>query len=199
MLKRFDELTALIRTKTAEHKALTKEKKQTPVWSLLKGHELTKRIAQLVEELEELRSEKIQILARFDYTEDKDVQQVRSWMRLKEKSIDDLRSKESQCEEDFQTAQSEFTVRSEKAKDHDPKTLWPERLKLRDGLAKETAEKLQSHFGWKFSPIRLQRAEADVWGYLAEDERRLKRYLWQKQHPERTERQKKPGKQERER
>lgn len=55
----------------------------------VKRNDLTKRIAQVMEELEELRSEKTQILARFDYTEDKDIQQVRAWVRLKEKNIDD--------------------------------------------------------------------------------------------------------------
>lgn len=76
-LKRFDELVAEIKSKTQEHKTLSKEKQQTPVWSLLKRNDLTKRIAQLTEELEELRSEKAQLLARFDYTEDKEMKQAK--------------------------------------------------------------------------------------------------------------------------
>ena len=177
VLKRFDELTALIRTKTAEHKDLAKEKKQTPMWSLLKRNDLTKRITQLVEELEELRSEKTQLLARFDYTEDKDIQQVRSWVRLKEKTVEDLRAKESQCEEDFQTAQTEFTALSEKAKEHDPQTLWPHRLTIRKELAQETAEKLRAHFGGSFSQDRLRLAEEDVKMCLADDERSLNAFF----------------------
>ena len=196
VLKRFDELTALIRTKTAEHKALTKEKKQTPVWSLLKRNDLTKRITQLTEELEELRSEKKQILARFDYTEDKDIQQVRSWMRLKEKSIDDLRSKESQCEEDFQAAQTEFTTLSEKAKDYNPQTLWPHRLIIRKELAQETAEKLKAHFGGSFSQGRLLLAEEDVKLNLEDDERSLREFVREMQREERENRPKNPRKQE---
>ena len=199
VLKRYDELTALIRTKTAEHKTLTKEKKQTPVWSLLKRNDLTKQIAQLAEELEELRSEKTQILARFDYTEDKDIQQVRAWVRLKEKSIDDLRAKESQCEEDFQAAQAEFTALSEKAKEHDPKTLWPHRLTIRKELAQETAEKLKSHFGGSFSPGRLRLAEEDVKLNLEDDERSLKEFMREKQREERANRTKKPIRREKER
>ena len=185
VLKRFDELTTQICTKTAEHKALTKEKKQTPVWSLLKRNDLTKRIAQLTEELEELRSEKTQILARFDYTEDKDIQQVRSWVRLKEKNIDDLRAKETQCEEDFQAAQTEFSTLSDKAKEHAPQTLWPHRLTIRKELAQETAEKLKSHFGGSFSQGRLRLAEEDVKMCLVEDEWSLKRFTREKEKEER--------------
>ena len=194
VLKRFDELTALICTKTAEHKALTKEKKQTPVWSLLKRNDLTKRIAQLAEELEELRSEKKQILAQFDYTEDKDIQQVRAWVRLKEKSIDDLRAKETQCEEDFQAAQTEFTALSEKAKEHAPTTLWPHRLTIRKELAQETAEKLKAHFGGSFSQGRLRLAEEDVRLNLEDDERSLREFVREKQREEWANRPKKPRK-----
>ena len=184
VLKRFDELTALIRTKTAEHKTLTKEKKQTPVWSLLKRNDLTKRIAQLTEELEELRSEKNQILARFDYTEDKDIHQVRAWVRLKEKNIDDLRAKEKQCEQDFNAAQTEFAALSEKAKDHAPNTLWPHRLTIRKERAKGNAEKLKAHFGGSFSPGRLRLAEEDVRLCLEDDERSLKQFVKEEQKGE---------------
>ena len=188
VLKRFDELTALIRTKTGEHKALTKEKKQTPVWSLLKRNDLTKQIAQLTEELEELRSEKTQILARFDYTEDREVQQVRAWVKMKEKNINDLRFKENQCEEDFQAAQSEFTVLSEKAKDYAPQNLWPHRLTIRKELAQETAEKLKTHFSGSFSQGRLRLAEEDVRMCLEDDELSLKQFTREKQSEEREKR-----------
>lgn len=195
-LKRFDELVAEIKSKTQEHKALTVEKKQTPVWSLLKRNDLTKRIAQLTEELEELQSEKAQLLTRFDYTDDKGIRHVRAWVKMKEKNIDDLRAKETQCEQDFQAAQTEFNTLSDKAKDYDPKTLWPHRLTIRKELAQETAEKLRSHFGGSFSTGRLRLAEEDVKMNLVDDERSLKRYLWKKQHPERAERQKKSRKQQ---
>ena len=198
-LKRFDELVAEIKSKTQEHKALTAEKKQTPVWSLLKRNDLTKRIAQLTEELEELRSEKAQILARFDYTDDKNIQQVRAWVRMKEKNIDDLRSKETQCEQDFDAAQTEFAALSEKTKDYDPKILCPHRLSIRKKLAKETTEKLKNHFGGSFRPGRLRLAEEDVRLCLEDDEWSLKEFTREQAKEERANRLKKPRKQEQER
>lgn len=147
------------------------------MWSLLKRNDLTKQIANLTEEMEELRSEKKQILARFDYTEDKEIQQVRSWVKLKEKNIDDLRAKESQCEEDFQAAQIEFTALSDKVKDCNPQTLWPHRLTIRKELAQETAEKLKNHFGGSFSPGRLRLAEEDVRVLTKYDEFVLRQFL----------------------
>ena len=43
------------------------------MWSLLKRNNLTKRITQLTEELEELHSGKAQLLVRFDYAEDREI------------------------------------------------------------------------------------------------------------------------------
>ena len=175
-LKRFDELVAEIKSKTQEHKALTAEKKQTPVWSLLKRNDLTKRIAQLTEELEELRSEKSLLLARFDYTEDAEMKQAKAWAKQKEKSIDDLTAKENHCEQELDTALMEFQTLSRRAEAHDPNTLWPERLHLRKTMSQETEDTLRSHFGRSFSQRRLQSAESDVQLYL-EDEHRMRQYL----------------------
>jgi len=126
---------AEIKSKTQEHKALTAEKKQTPVWSLLKRNDLTKRIAQLTEELKKLRSEKTRLLARFDYTEDADMKQAKDRAKLKEKSIDDLRAKENHCEQELNAALAEFQTLSRKADAHNPDTLWQERLKLRKTMS----------------------------------------------------------------
>ena len=198
-LDRFDELVAEIREKTQERKSLTAEKKQTPVWNLLRRSDLTKRIAQLTEELEELHSEKAQLLARFEYTEDKEMKQAKSWARLKKKNIDDLRAKENQCEQELDAAIAEFQALSHKAEAYDPDALWPERLKLRETMGQETENQLYSHFGSSFSRRRLQSAESDVRLYLEEDEQRLRRYVNRKRQKMREKELHKPNKREQER
>lgn len=198
-LKRFDELVAEIKSKIQEHKVLTKEKQQTPVWSLLKRNDLTRRIAQLTEELEELRSEKALLLARYDYTEDAEMKQAKAWAKLKEKSIDDQSAKENRCEQELDAALAEFQTLSRKAETHDFDTLWPERLRLRETMSRETVDQLKLHFGSSFSHRRLQSAESDVRLYLDEDERSMKRYIDRKWRAERTNIPQKPRKQEQER
>lgn len=186
-LKRFDELVVEIKSKTQKQKALTAEKKQTPVWSLLKRNDLTKRIAQLTEELEELRSEKALLLAWFDYTEDAEMKQAKAWAKQKEKSIDDLIAKENHCEHEMDAVLTEFQNLFSKAEEHDLDALWPERLKLRKTMAQETVDQLQSHFGNSFSHRRLQSAESDVRLYLEEDEQSLQRNLDRKRQEEHME------------
>ena len=175
-LKRFDELVAEIKSKTRERKSLTDEKKQTPMWNLLKKNELTKHITQLTEELEELRSEKNRLLARFAYTEDKEMRKAKDWAKLKEKAIDDLSAKVKQCETALDDALAEFQQLSQKADVHDPDELWAERLKLRENMARDTMDQLKSHFGSSFSSFRLQNAQKDVGMHLEQDEQSLRRY-----------------------
>ena len=198
-LRHFDELVAEIKSKTQEHKALTAEKNQTPMWSLLKRNDLTKRIAQLTEELEELRSEKALILSRFDYTEDAEMKQAKAWAKQKEKSIDDLIAKENHCEHELDAALTEFQTLSRKAETHDPDTLWPERLRLRETMSQETENRLQAHFGRSFSYRGLQSAESDVRLYLENDEQSMRQYADRKRKAERTNMPQKLRKQELER
>ena len=175
-LKQFDELVAEIKSKTRERKSLADEKKQIPMWNLLKKNELTKRITQLTEELEELCSEKTRLLARFAYTADKEMKQAKDWAKLKEKVIDDLSAKEKQCEAALDDTLAEFQQLSQKADAQNPDELWTERLKLREPISRDTKEKLKAHFDSSFSPLRLQNAQKDIGMYLEQDEQSLRQY-----------------------
>ena len=57
-LVRYTELVQEIRDKSKERKSLLAEKKETPLYLIPKQRELSRRIAELTEELEELKSEK---------------------------------------------------------------------------------------------------------------------------------------------
>lgn len=155
------------------------------MWSLLKRNDLTKRIAQFTEELEELRSEKTLLLTRFDYTEDAEMKQAKAWAKLKEKSIDVLIAKEHRCEKELDTALTEFQNLSQKAADYDHDKLWPERLRYRETLSQKTVDQLQTHFGKNFSQRRIHSAEDDVRLYLEDDENTLRQFVKQKRQEKR--------------
>ena len=127
------------------------------------------------------------------------MKQAKYWAKLKEESIDDLRAKENHCEQELDAALAEFQALSHKAESHNPDTLWPERLKLRESMSQETEDQLKSHFGSNFSRRRLQSAESDVRLYLEEDERSLRQYVGRKRKAERTNIPQNPRKQEQER
>ena len=175
----FDTLTAEIKSKTAQQRILTNEKKQNPAWSLLKKRNLTQRINTLAEELEDLRTEKNRILASFDLADDKDMNEIRRWTKQQEAAIQTLNAQQDHCEQELNHALEEYEALSTHAAGFDPNTLWPERLKERETLTNEARTALQARFGADYSEKRLNFAEQQVRAMLPEEERELRQY-WKK-------------------
>ena len=69
-LTRFTNLARQIKEKSRERKTVKAEKESLPAWQVFKHKELGAKIAELTEDLEELRSEKALLLQQFDYAED---------------------------------------------------------------------------------------------------------------------------------
>ena len=141
---------------------MTNEKKQTPAWSLLKKRELTQRINALAEELEDLRTEKNRILASFDLTDDKDMNEIRRWSKQQEAAIRSLTAQQDRCEQELNHALEEYEALSSHAGGFDPNTLWPERLKERKDLNNEARTTLQARFGADYSEKHLNFAEQEL-------------------------------------
>ena len=76
-LVRYTELVQEIRGKTKERKSLLSEKKETPFYLIPKQHELSRRIAELTEELEELKSEKDMLLHSLECADDTGIAAVK--------------------------------------------------------------------------------------------------------------------------
>ena len=175
-LTRFDTLIAEIKEKSTQQRTLTNEKKQTPAWSLLKKRDMTQHINALAEELEDLRTEKNRILASFDLTDDKDVNEIRRWTKQQESAIRTLTAQQDRCEQKLNHALEEYEALSARASKFDPNALWPERLRERENLTNEARTTLQIRFGTDYSEKRLNFAEQQIREMLPEEERRLRQY-----------------------
>ena len=67
-----------IREKSSEQKSLRSEKKGTSIFNVKKQMELSQRIAELTEDLEELCSERTMLLNQLDCADDKEVKKVKT-------------------------------------------------------------------------------------------------------------------------
>lgn len=76
-LVRYTGLVQEIRSKSKERKSLLAEKKETPFYHIPKQHELSCRIAELTEELEELKSEKDMLLHSLECSDDAGIAAVK--------------------------------------------------------------------------------------------------------------------------
>ena len=81
-LERYAGLVQQIKEKSRERKNLLAEKKETPFYQIPKLHDLTRRIAELTEEIEELKTEKEILLRSLDCADDtgiSDVKKLQPW------------------------------------------------------------------------------------------------------------------------
>lgn len=90
-MAQYTALADKISKKSKERKAALDEKKATPVVHVLKHRDLAKRIAELTEDLEELRTEKAMLLRQFQFPEDATADMFRKEIRTLEDGLKRLK------------------------------------------------------------------------------------------------------------
>lgn len=128
------EYTALadkIKAKSKEHKTLLTEKKAMPVIHVLKHRELSSRIAELTEDLEELRTEKAMLLRRLQYPENATADMLRREIRTFEDGLKKLEASETKYATELDSALKQYAELQEQAAEFDPIELHDARLTIR--------------------------------------------------------------------
>lgn len=173
LLRQYSDLVVQIKTLSRERKGLLDEKKATSVLDILKQRELAKRIAQLSEDIEELRSEKAMILSRFDKTDDEGMKEVKKWVASMESSLQRLEQTEAKYQAELDAALAQFRELTGEAESMDKAELHAHRQILRKPNTQDARDKLQQAHGKQYSPITMMEAQQDVDYLLREDERKL--------------------------
>ena len=173
VLRQYSDLVGQIKTLSRERKGLLDEKKATSVLNILKQRELAKRIAQLSEDIEELRSEKAMILSRFDKTDDEGMKEVKQWVASMESSLQRLEQTEAKYQAELDAALAQFRELAGEAESMDKAELHTRRQGLRKTYTQDARDKLQQAHGKQYSPITMMEAQQDVDHLLREDERKL--------------------------
>lgn len=86
-LERYTGLVQQIKAKSKECKNLLAEKKETPFYQIPKLHDLSRRIADLTEELEELKTEKEMLLRSLDCSDDTGISSVKKDIAAMESAL----------------------------------------------------------------------------------------------------------------
>lgn len=93
-LERYTSLVQQIKEKTRERTALIRGKKELPFLRIICSRELAVRLAELTEELEELRSEKALLFQKFEYAEDAGAEEFRKDIATMEAGLKKLEAQE---------------------------------------------------------------------------------------------------------
>ena len=198
-LRQYSDLVGQIKTLSRERKGLLDEKKATSVLNILKQRELAKRIAQLSEDIEELRSEKAMILSRFDKTDDEGMKEVKQWVASMESSLQRLEQTEAKYQAELDAALAQFRELVEEAESMDKAELHTHRQILRKSNTQDARDRLQQAHGKQYSAITMMEAQQDVDHLLREDERKLEPPVQRRPVRHQPEPQKKPPKRDYER
>ena len=158
-MARYTGLGQQIKDKSKERKALLTEKKTLPARKIFKHKELASKIAELTEDLEELRSEKALLLKHLDYAEDAEAETFRKDISALEASLQKLEAQEQKYSVELETVLQEYAGVKAQSTGLDPVELYEARHAIRSGYEAAVNEKLEQAYGDKYSPLRWMEAK----------------------------------------
>ena len=140
-LERYTGLVQQIKAKSKERKTLVAEKKELPIYHVKRHKALAVRVAELTEDLEELRSEKSLLLQKFEYAEDAGAEAFRKDIATMEAGLKKLEAQEQKYSAELDKALAEYADLKAQAADFDPMELYAARQAIR--LTQEKAAERQ--------------------------------------------------------
>ena len=177
-----------IKEKSKERKALVAEKKELSVYHVKRHKVLAVRIAELTEDLEELRSEKALLLQKFEYAEDAGAETFRKDIAAMEAGLKKLETQEQKYSVELDKALTEYAELKAQAADFDPVELYEARQAIRPAQEKAAEQQLKDALQKKPSLIMLLSAKQEVSRLLGEDaeDRQVRQMMIQRQKKQRV-------------
>ena len=199
-LERYTGLVQQIKAKSKECKNLLAEKKETPFYQIPKLHDLSRRIAELTEELEELNTEKEMLLRSLDCADDTGISSVKKDIAAMESALKKLEAQEAKYSAELDAALKEYSGLKEQASEFDADELMEARLSIRGEKERSAVTRVQDAYGEKYDSLMMFDSKRDVANLLHEEAEAhsVRERLRQKQQTK-TQRQRKPKHYEQER
>ncbi len=199
-LERYMGLVRQIKEKTKERKNLLAEKKETPFYQIPKLRDLTRRIAELTEELEELKTEKEMLLRSLDCADDTGISSVKKDIAAMESALKKLEAQEAKYSAELDAALKEYSGLKEQASEFDAAELMEARLSIRGEKERSAVTRVQDAYGERYDSLMMFDSKRDAANLLHEEveTRSVRESLRQKQQTK-TQWQRKPKHYEQER
>ena len=168
-LVRYTELVQEIRGKSKERKSLLSQKKETPFYLIPKQHELSLHIAELTEEIEELKSEKDMLLHTLECTDDASITAVKKDISTIEAALKKLAQQEEKYTAELNDALRQYADLKEQAEEFDPDELQDARRALRPAMERSAVDRVQAASGEKYDSLMMYDSKWDVAELLNEE------------------------------
>ena len=168
-LERYAGLVQQIKEKTKERKNLLAEKKETPFYQIPKLHDLTRRIADLTEEIEELKTEKDFLPRSLDCADDAGISDVKKEIATLESALQKLSEQEEKYSAELDEALKQYAELKEQATGMDAAELMDARLAVREETERSAVDKVKAAYGEKYDPMLMYDSKRDVANLLHEE------------------------------
>lgn len=168
-LERYTGLVQQIKEKSKERKSLVTEKKELPVYHVKRHKALAVRIAELTEDLEELRSEKALLLQKFEYAEDAGAEAFHKDIATMEAGLKKLEVQEQKYSAELDKVLAEYAELKAQAANFDLVELYKVRNAIRPVQEKAAEQQLEDATNEKPSLIMLLSAKQETSRLLGAD------------------------------
>ena len=193
-LERYTGLVQQIKEKSKERKNLLAEKKETPFYQIPNLHDLTRRITELTEEIEELKTEKEMLLLSLDCTGDTGISDVKKEIATMESSLQKLSEQEAKYSAEIDDALKQYAKLQEQAMEFDPIELYEARQEIRSDHERDATRRIQDAYGDKYDMLRMYDSKRSVANLLNEnaEERSVREKLRTIQKEQKSQQQRTP-------
>ena len=184
--KKYDELAAKIKEKQKEKRALQTKQVETPLYRPVEHIRLNAQIAEVTEELEELKSEKTRLINRIGVADDEGIKRSKARIETDRDNLKNAETAEIRAAVNLEDAAEEYHKLEAQAAEFDPNELMDARLALRPEEESRAASILKDNYTWQYDTDTIEQAIADVAKLLDEEPtatkpRSLRENLRQKQ------------------
>lgn len=182
-------LVQKIKNAVKERKSLLAEKKEISFWNIPKTKELNAKIAELTEDIEELKSEKSALLDHLKCTDDTGISAIKKDIAAAEIGLSKLEQQEEKYASELEAALCEYATLKEQGSNFNSSELYAQRMTLRPEKTTDATQRIQSAYGAKYDPLVMFDSKRDVAELLHEDaeNRVFQRELEQQKQQERRE------------
>ena len=157
--QQYDTVTEQIKQKLVERKKLLAEKKTLSPLQFSENHRLNAKIAEVTEDLEELKSRKEQIMSTFGKADDKGMKGVKSWIDGREEQIQNAEAAEAKYSTELDKALDEYHNLETRAEALDQEELKTARLSLRPDDEKRAVSKIEDAYGNNYDQAAMREAK----------------------------------------
>lgn len=129
---------------------------------------MSRKIAALTENIEEMKSEKVLILSQFDPADEHGMTEVKQHVASMESAIEKLDQQEKKYTAELSAALAQYAELQQQTTDIDTMELDTARQAIRPDKEREVMRQLQNTYGKRFDSGMLTQSRKDAAGWLDE-------------------------------